>query len=125
MKKDLIKYLVLTFVLTMMIVPKTFASVNSSSVYQQQLEQMRQQNEALNQQNEYLRQQTEILKQQTDSLRQNQAYTQGYIEGQKYDPRYDQRNYHYQLYTGMGVGYVMGQLFAPRHCYYWHRGCRW
>lgn len=123
MKKDLVKYLVLTFVLTTMTVSTAFAGVNQSSAYQQQqLEQIRQQNEALMQQNEYLRQQADYLRQQTETLKQNQSYNQGYIEGQ----RYSQPNNHYQLYTGLGVGYVVGHWLAPRHCYGWgHRCCHW
>ena len=124
MKKGLVKYLILAFAVTTMTVSTAFASGNQLSVYQQQqFEQIRQQNEVLIQQNEYLRQQTDILRQQAETLRQNQAYNQGYIEGQGYG----QRNNHYQLYTGMGLGYVMGQWFGPRYCYYgWgHRGCHW
>lgn len=113
MKRDLIKYLVLTLALTAMTASTTFASVDQSSVYQQQIEQISQQNEILMQQNEY-------LKQQTETLKQNQAYNQGYIEGQKCNQRYD----HSQLYAGMGLGYVMGQLFVPDY-YYRHRYCHW
>lgn len=123
MKKSFVNFLVLTFVLSTMTVSTSLASVNQSSVYQQQqLEQMRQQNEELSRQNDYLKQQTDILRQQTDSIKQNQAYNQGYIEGQ----RYNQPTNHYQLYTGLGLGYVMGQWFGPRHCYGWgHRCCHW
>lgn len=121
MKKDLKKCLVLTCVLATMSVSTAFAGVNPQSFYQQQqLEQIRQQNEALMQQNEYLRQQSEILRQQTEAQRQNQAYTQGYMEGQGSNYR---RNNNYQLYTGMGVGYVMGSWFHPRCCGWgWGRG---
>ena len=113
MKKSLVNYLVLSFALTTMTVSTAFASNNQSNMQQQQIEQIRQQNDALNQQNEYLKQQTAILQQQSDSLKQNQAYTQGYIQGQ--GQGYQQTNNHYQLYTGMGVGYMMGQWFRP--CY--------
>lgn len=121
MKKSLVKYLVLICALTTMTVSTAFAGVNQSSAYQQQqFEQIRQQNDALIQQNEYLKQQIDSLRQQTEAIRQNQAYNQGYIEGQGSG----QRNNHYQLYTGMGVGYIMGQWFGPRyHCGWGHRCC--
>lgn len=121
MKKDLVKCLVLAFAITAMTVSSASANVSQTSAFQQQqqFEQLRQQNEALSQQNEYLRQQTEILKQQTDALKQSQAYNQGYMEGQGSN----HRNYHYQLYTGLGVGYIMGQCFAPRYCYGWGHRC--
>jgi len=85
------------------------------------VEQIRQQNEMLMQQNQALMQQIDSLKQQTETIKQNQAYNQGYTEGQRYYPRTD----HYQLYTGMGLGYVMGQFFSPRYGYYGHRCCHW
>lgn len=120
MKKNLLKYFVLTLVMATMTASTAFASVNPSTVYQQQqLELLRQQNEALSQQNEYLRQQTESLRQQSEALKQSQAYHQGYIEGQGYGQGYRQN--HYQLYTGMGLGYVMGQCFGPRYCHCWGR----
>jgi len=104
-----------------MTVSAALASVNQVGGYQIQSEQMTQQNEALMQQNEYLRQQTELLKQQTEALKQSQAYNQGYMEGQGYNHR--QPNY--PLYTGLGLGYIMGQ-WGPRYgCGWGHRGCHW
>lgn len=118
MKKSLVKCLVLTCVMTTMTVSNAFANISQSNAYQQQqLEQMRQQNEALRQQNENLMQQTEALRQQTEIIKQNQAYNQGYMEGQKH---YGQRQNNYPLYTGLGLGYIMGQWCAPR-CYWGHR----
>jgi len=121
MKKDLVKFLVLTCVLTTMTVSTALANVTQSVSYQQQSDQISQQNEMLRQQNEYLMQQTEILKQQSDALKQSQAYNQGYMEGQGYN----QRRNHSQLYTGLGLGYVMGQFCFPHYgCGYgWGRRC--
>jgi len=124
MKKIIVKCLLLTCVLTTVTVSKGFANISQSSGYQQQqIEQIRQQNDALRQQNEYLMQQTEILKQQADAQRQSQAYNQGYIEGQGNGQGQRQRSNNGQLYAGMGLGYMMGQLYIPRYGYGWGHGC--
>lgn len=128
MKKILAKQFILLFVATAMTVSTAFAGVNQQylpqqQLQQQQIEQIRLQNEQLSQQNEYLKQQTEILRQQTDSLRQNQSYTQGYVDAQRYG--YGRRNNNYQLYTGMGVGYLIGHWGGCGcvHGYWGHGGC--
>lgn len=137
MKKDLVKCLVLTFVLTTMTVSTAFANVNQSSAYQQQqLEQIRQQNEALKQQNSYLMQQTEILKQQTEALKQSQTVVhpiQACVSTQSpvyYAPAPTQVYYTQApvyppgpWYGGVAAGYVLGQCFGPRYHCGWGHGC--
>lgn len=140
MKKGFVKYLVLTFVLSVVTVSTAFAGTNQTSAYQQQqLEQMRQQNEALNQQNEYLKQQTEILKQQTEALKQTQVQgsvhtVQTYSPTQVYAPcpvYYTPPAQVYyapaQVYSpgpwygGLAAGYILGQGFRCGH--WWGGGC--
>lgn len=109
MKKDLLNFFVLACVLTVMATSAAFADVSKASTVQQQ------QTELYNQQLDYLRQQTEYLRQQTDALRQNQAYNQGYIEGQRY-------SYHRNVYVpgvffgGIAAGYLLGHRHGYGHC---------
>lgn len=134
MKKDLIKFGVLTLVLTTMTVSTAFANVKPSTGYQlqqQQFEQIRQQNEALKQQNTYLMQQTEMLKQQTKALKQSQLNSQAqinihpvqtYVPAPAYTssavyyapapvPVYYSSNQMYSpgpWYGGLAAGYILG-----------------
>lgn len=137
MKKGLVKFLVLTFVLTTMSVSGAFAASIQAGTYQkQQLELIRQQNEALKQQNEY-------LKQQTEALKQNQAPMSGqavqtYAPAPVYAPSpavyYAPAPVYYSRpsyapgpwYGGLAAGYILGNWgrcgrgwgHGYRHC--WH-----
>lgn len=130
MKKGLVRYLILTCVLTTMAVSTAFADVSKSNVYQQQLEQIRQQNEALKQQNGYLIQQTEILRQQTEALKQSQTYnqTQTYASYPVYyasAPVYYAPNQVYSpapWYGGLAAGYILGHWSGCGRCW-GHRWC--
>lgn len=124
MKKGLVRYLVLTYVLTTMAVSTAFADVNQSNIYQQQqLEQICQQNEALKQQTGYLMQQTEMLRQQTEALKQSQAYASYpvyyapapiyYAPSKVYSPG--------PWYGGLAAGYILGHWSGCGRCW----GHRW
>lgn len=123
MKKNLLNLFVLTYIFILMTTSTAFADINASiSQKQQQLDLYAQQIDYLKQQTEYLKQQTESLQQQNEALKQNQAYTQGYVEGQKYS--------HKEVYTpgiwmgGLCTGYILGHwpTYRPyyHHCYHHH-----
>lgn len=117
MKKHLFNSFVLTCVCALLSTSSALAYVNQVSISpkQQQSDLYTQQVEYLRQQTEYLQQQTEALRQQNEALRQNQAYNQGYVEGQNY--------YHREVYNpgfffgGLCTGYVLGHWSGYRHCY--------